>query len=73
MLLMLTYSMKEYDQISISLIIGVLYAITDEIHQCFTPGRGPNITDVILDSQGVLVGILISLLCYMIYKKYIKG
>ncbi|GGA78961.1 VanZ family protein [Ornithinibacillus halotolerans] len=38
-------------------IISVLYAISDEVHQAFIPGRGPQVTDVLLDSAGALVGI----------------
>lgn len=42
--------------------IGTLYAASDEFHQLFVPGRSGQITDVILDSAGVLAGILIFLL-----------
>ena len=62
MSLMGTYKIKEINQIGTSLIIGVIYASTDEIHQAFIPGRGSQITDVILDSLGVLTGIFISML-----------
>lgn len=77
MSLMSTYKITELDKIAISLIIGVLYASTDEIHQVFVPGRGPLITDVILDSIGVLTGIFIVMLVLKVYmeinnKKY-KG
>ena len=54
-----------------SLIIGVIYAISDEIHQCFTPGRGPLVTDVIIDTMGVLLGILLVVLVIKIYEKLI--
>ena len=66
MALMSTYKIKELDRIAISMIIGVIYAATDEIHQAFVPGRGPLVTDVILDSIGVLTGICIVLLVYKI-------
>ena len=72
MSLMSTYKLKELDRIAVSLIIGVIYASTDEIHQAFVPGRGPLVTDVILDSIGVLTGICIVLLVYkIICKMYI--
>lgn len=45
-------------------IIGTLYAATDEFHQLFVPGRSGQITDVMLDSTGVFVGVLI---IYMIW------
>ena len=69
MALMTTYKIKELDRIAISMIIGVIYAATDEIHQAFVPGRGPLVTDVILDSIGVLTGICIVLLVYKIICK----
>ena len=36
----------------------VLYAIGDEIHQAFVPGRTPLVTDVAIDALGGLLGIL---------------
>ena len=72
MSLMCTYKLKQLDQISTSLIIGVIYASTDEIHQAFIPGRGPQITDVMLDSLGVLTGIFISLLVVETIRKITK-
>ena len=69
MSLMSTYKLKELDRIAVSLIIGVIYASTDEIHQAFVPGRAPLVTDVILDSIGVLTGICIVLLVYKIICK----
>lgn len=39
--------------------IGALYAVSDEIHQTFVPGRAGQIRDVLIDSCGVLVGICI--------------
>ena len=68
MSLMSTYNFKELDKIAISLIIGIIYASTDEIHQAFIPGRGPLITDVILDSIGVLTGIFIAMFIFTIIK-----
>lgn len=37
-------------------IIGSLYAASDEIHQLFIPGRAGRISDVLIDSLGVLIG-----------------
>lgn len=42
-------------------IIGSVYAATDELHQCFVPGRSGQFSDVFLDSMGVLTGVLILL------------
>jgi VanZ family protein len=42
-----------------ALMICSLYAVTDELHQAFTPGRSAAGRDVLLDSLAALAGILI--------------
>lgn len=37
----------------------VLYAVSDEIHQSFVPGRACRFTDVLIDSSGILTAIVI--------------
>ena len=39
--------------------IATAYAASDEIHQLFVPGRSGQVSDVILDSAGVLAGLLV--------------
>lgn len=63
MALLSTYeNIKRKNKIYISTMLGISYAISDEIHQSFTPGRGPKITDVFIDSLGVFFGIIVILL-----------
>lgn len=38
---------------------GTLYAVSDEIHQLFVPGRAGLFTDVMIDSAGILAGLMI--------------
>ena len=64
-----TYNLKENKRIIISLGIGALYATSDETHQLFVPGRSGQMSDVILDSMGVLLGILMVLTALELYKK----
>lgn len=64
-----TYAIKENKRMIISLIVGILYAISDEIHQSFIPNRSCQLTDVMIDSMGVLLGILILLTLFEIHKK----
>ncbi len=64
-----TYKLKENIRIIISLCMGILYATSDEVHQLFIPGRSGQITDVIIDAMGVLLGILVLLTLLEIYKK----
>lgn len=69
MLLCKTYNIKEIDRVAICLIIGIIYATSDEIHQVFVPGRGPLFTDVLIDTSGVIVGILIGMCSMKIFKR----
>lgn len=44
---------------SLSLLICVLYASSDEYHQLFVPGRSCQLRDVLIDSAGATTGLLI--------------
>ncbi|RMG69148.1 MAG: hypothetical protein D6715_00525 [Calditrichaeota bacterium] len=39
-----------------SLLLGVLYGISDEFHQRFVPGRSPEVADALADALGVWLG-----------------
>jgi VanZ family protein len=39
-------------------LLGVGYAITDEVHQHFVSGRHSSPIDVAIDSAGILIGVL---------------
>lgn len=41
----------------LALCLCFLYAITDEIHQLFIPGRSGQFTDVLIDTAGAATGI----------------
>jgi VanZ family protein len=53
-------SMRVKKALLFSIVICALYASTDEIHQIFVPGRGPMITDVLLDSLAAAAGTAIA-------------
>ncbi len=42
-----------------AIIIGMLYAVTDEIHQSFVPFRSCSFGDWLADALGVIAGVLI--------------
>lgn len=48
--------------------LGMLIASLDEFIQLFSPGRSSQISDVLIDTVGVIIGILIVKLAY--YIKY---
>ncbi|MFA5535750.1 MAG: VanZ family protein [Bacillota bacterium] len=49
--------LEKFKSLGLALLICVLYAISDEIHQVFVPGRGGQVKDVIIDSVGAIVGM----------------
>lgn len=53
-------------------LISVLYAISDEWHQSFVPGRSACVEDVLLDSSAVLVAVVFTGLIDKIIAK-LKG
>ena len=63
-----TYKLHLKYKFSISILVGLLYAISDEIHQGFTPGRTPSPIDVGLDTCGVMLGIVLVLIAISVYK-----
>jgi VanZ family protein len=42
-----------------AVLLAILYAISDEFHQSFTPGRSPAIKDVCIDTIGSIIGIAV--------------
>ena len=51
-----------------SWIFTVIYACTDEFHQIFVPGRAGRMFDVMIDSSGVMTGVLLMTLCLLIIR-----
>ncbi len=52
--------------------LGCLYAVTDELHQLFVPGRSCHPRDVCIDTAGVLAGAAVALLFALIWQKLRK-
>ncbi len=60
--------------ILISLVLCSIYAITDEIHQLYIPGRSGNLIDVMIDAVGSVIGIILYNFMYKKLKyKYCKN
>lgn len=43
-----------------AIALGIAYAISDEVHQSFVPGRQGAVLDVLIDSVGVVVGAIVA-------------
>lgn len=63
------FKVKENRAILYSVTFGMFYAITDEIHQLFVPGRSSQVVDVFIDTLGVATGIMAFLIVYKIIQK----
>jgi VanZ family protein len=44
---------------AVAALAGVLYAVSDEVHQAFVPGRTGSPLDVAIDAAGVVAGVLL--------------
>jgi len=65
---------KNKKLIPLTIILAIIYAISDEVHQLFVPGRAFAFADILTDSAGILFAVLIYvLLRYSNFKgRYIK-
>jgi VanZ family protein len=55
----MTWTWPHRPAVAIATLLALLYGITDEIHQTFTPGRTPDWRDALADMIGGLVGALV--------------
>lgn len=58
-ILSINYIIKYKKNIKYSYLMCIIYAISDEIHQLFVPGRSCQILDVIIDCLGAVIGIIL--------------
>lgn len=63
-----TYNIENKYKMIGALLVGIIYATSDEIHQMFSGGRTPAVMDVFIDSCGVLFGINMFLITNKIIK-----
>jgi VanZ family protein len=71
-----TYKIKGIFSVCYATAFSLLYAVTDEVHQIFVPGRGAQIIDVIVDTSGALCGALVLefiLILVAEYKRKVKN
>lgn len=64
---------NEYRSVVLALGICVLFAISDEVHQLFVPGRGGQVSDVLIDSAGASVGMGIYLLVSRVINSWLRA
>ena len=49
--------------------LGFLYAVSDEVHQLFVPGRSFQLFDIFMDTSGVVIGCVIATVIIKISNK----
>ena len=50
-------SMKKRTVIIFTLLIGILFGLSDELHQSYVPGRDASVEDWIADAIGIMLSI----------------
>lgn len=68
-----TFKINKAKQIIITITWGIFYASTDEVHQTFINGRNGNIIDVLIDTLGVIFGIIVVIIIIYILEKIRKN
>jgi VanZ family protein len=54
---LISQKIEKTKSLKISALVSVIYAITDEFHQSFVPGRDATVRDVLIDSFGVFLAV----------------
>lgn len=69
----ITYSKKIRRFLPAVLYVGLLSAVIDEAIQYFSPGRSPQVTDVLIDHSGFCCGLLLALFLWKWRTAMYKG
>ena len=66
------YNLKTIKKAFLAVAGCLIYAITDEIHQIYVPGRSFQFSDLLVDTSGGVLGVMVLLIFALIIKKCIK-
>ena len=64
---------RGFKAIGIGVVVCVGYAFSDEFHQSFVPGRGAQLSDVVIDSCGAGIGMVLQILFFKFLSKREKN
>ncbi|MBR5535642.1 MAG: VanZ family protein [Clostridia bacterium] len=67
------YEIKNALSLTFAPVVCVVYAISDEVHQLYIPGRSGEVRDVLIDTAGAAVGILITATVYILLQRRRKN
>ncbi len=68
-----TFDLRILKCLILAILICIAYAITDEIHQYFVPGRSMQIIDIAVDTGGAVLGAATAVLSVLALKKNQKS
>lgn len=69
--ILFSFNKRGKDVVVYILFICLFYAVLDEYHQSFVPGRGSLVSDILVDFGGAFIGVVLFYLAYYkIYEKY---
>ncbi len=68
-----TYEWSDKRKIITSILLGIWYAIMDEMHQLMVPGRSGALKDVYIDSLGIATGVIGMMIIIKIITQNIKA
>lgn len=62
-------SLINWKHLLAAVLVAVIYASTDELHQLFVPGRNGQFMDVLIDGTGALAGVIFIFIIYRLNNK----
>jgi len=63
--LVINWAKDHYNKYLLSILICIIYAISDEVHQLFVAGRSCQIIDMMIDTLGSVMGIYLYKLLFI--------
>ena len=54
-----TVNVHEFANAGLAFIVSSIYAVSDEVHQIFIPGRAGQLTDFLVDALGIVIAIVV--------------
>lgn len=68
------YCVREKTSAWQAVLYSFLYAVTDEVHQIFVPGRSGMVKDVIIDTSGAVCGMAAAfVICFLFLRRRKNG
>lgn len=54
-----TVNIREFANAGLTFIVSSIYAVSDEVHQIFIPGRAGQLIDFLIDALGIVIAIIV--------------